>query len=123
MTEPDTSLVGFVELRAPSCTDRNGLQRTTTENAGWEERMDTTTKQRLLDAAEVARRRYPGPVGELLSQELLSWMVFGHHIGSVLILRVADHLTTRRTRSVRGEVDVRYGADAHALPPLTTSAG
>jgi hypothetical protein len=27
-----------------------------------------------------------------LSQELLSWMVFGHHLGSDLIMRVADDL-------------------------------
>jgi len=35
---------------------------------------------------------YPGAVGELLSQELLSWMVFGHQLGSDLIMRVADDL-------------------------------
>ncbi len=59
--------------------------------------MDPEVKQRLRTAAAEARRRYPGAVGELLSQELLSWMVFGHLIGSTLILRVADDLTDAPT--------------------------
>lgn len=54
--------------------------------------MDTATKTRLRIAAEQARRAYPGPIGDLLRQELLSWMVFGHRLGSVLIMRVADKL-------------------------------
>lgn len=55
-------------------------------------RMDSETKEWLLAAARRAERRYPGAVGELLSQELLSWMVFGHQLGSDLIMRVADDL-------------------------------
>jgi len=55
-------------------------------------RMDTDTKERLFAAARRAPNRYPGAVGELLSQELLSWMVFGHQLGSNLIMRVADDL-------------------------------
>ena len=55
-------------------------------------RMDSETKEWLLAAARRDERRYPGAVGELLSQELLSWMVFGHQLGSDLIMRVADDL-------------------------------
>jgi hypothetical protein len=33
-----------------------------------------------------------------LSQELLSWMVFGHRLGSVLIMRVADDLLVEGPR-------------------------
>ena len=40
----------------------------------------------------------PGAVGELLSQELLSWMVFGHQLGSNLIMRVADNLLVEEPR-------------------------
>jgi len=54
--------------------------------------MDTDTKERLFAAARRATNRYPGAIGELLSQELLSWMVFGHQLGSDLIMRVADDL-------------------------------
>ncbi|MCW2716656.1 MAG: hypothetical protein JWR81_478 [Pseudonocardia sp.] len=55
-------------------------------------RMDSDTKQWLFAAAERAKLRHPGAIGELLSQELLSWMVFGHQLGSDLIMRVADDL-------------------------------
>jgi len=43
---------------------------------------------------------YPGAVGELLSQELLSWMVFGHQLGSDLIMRVADDLLGEEPEAV-----------------------
>jgi hypothetical protein len=52
-------------------------------------RMDSPTKQLLLKAGQAATARYPGAVGELLSQEIFSWMVFGHQLGSDLIMRVA----------------------------------
>jgi hypothetical protein len=54
--------------------------------------MDTDTKERLFAAARRATNRYPGAIGELLSQELLSWMVFGHQLGSDLIMRVVHDL-------------------------------
>lgn len=61
--------------------------------------MDTETRTRLRVAAEQARRRHPGPIGDLLHQELLSWMVFGHHLGSGLIMRVADDLLDAPART------------------------
>jgi hypothetical protein len=51
--------------------------------------MDSPTKQLLLEAGQAAKVMHPGAVGELLSQELFSWMVFGHRLGSNLIMRVA----------------------------------
>jgi hypothetical protein len=51
--------------------------------------MDSLTKQLLLEAGQAAKVIHPGAVGELLSQELFSWMVFGHRLGSNLIMRVA----------------------------------
>jgi hypothetical protein len=51
--------------------------------------MDSRTKERIHEAARMAKLRYPGAVGDLLSQDLLSWMVFGHQLGSDLIMRVA----------------------------------
>lgn len=57
--------------------------------------MDVATRQHILAAAELATQRYPGAIGELLRQELLSWMIFGLHLGSDLIMRVADDLTSR----------------------------
>jgi hypothetical protein len=50
-------------------------------------------KMRLRAAAFRATRLYPGPVGELLSRELLSWEEFGYRLGgSQLIMRLVDHL-------------------------------
>ena len=60
-------------------------------------RMDSPTKQFLLKAGQTARLRYPGAVGELLSQELFSWMVFGHQLGSDLIMRVANEVLDEDT--------------------------
>jgi hypothetical protein len=47
----------------------------------------------VLAAATNARRRYPGPVGELLHRELMAWHAFGHHLGrDGLLLRLLDEL-------------------------------
>lgn len=61
-------------------------------------RMDSETKEWLLAAARRAELRYPGAIGVLLSQELRSWMVFGHQLGSGLIMRVADDLLVGEPR-------------------------
>lgn len=60
--------------------------------------LDSATKQRLREAADRAEQAYPGAIGELLRQELLPWMVFGHHLGSHRILRVADTLLDQSRR-------------------------
>lgn len=55
--------------------------------------MDHHEKMRLRAAAFRATRLYPGPVGELVSRELLSWEEFGYRLGGQeLIMRLVEHL-------------------------------
>ena len=57
--------------------------------------MDHHEKMRLRAAAFRVTRLYPGPVGELLSRELLTWEEFGYRLGGHrLIMRLVDHLLT-----------------------------
>ena len=69
--------------------------------------MELPTKEVLLDAARRAQLLYPGPVGELLHQELVSWMQFGHLLGSALIVRIADELIHAPDPAVPEEPDRR----------------
>ncbi len=43
--------------------------------------MDHRSRTRLRAAVFRARQVYPGPVGELIARELLSWDEFGHRLG------------------------------------------
>ena len=43
--------------------------------------MDHHEKMRIRAAAFRATRIYPGPVGELISRELLGWEDFGYRLG------------------------------------------
>jgi hypothetical protein len=55
--------------------------------------MDHHEKMRLRAAAFRATRLYPGPVGELLSRELLTWEEFGYRLGGErLVMRLVDHV-------------------------------
>jgi len=57
--------------------------------------MDHYEKTRLRAAAFRVTRLYPGPVGELLSRELLTWEEFGYRLGGHrLITRLVDHVLT-----------------------------
>ena len=57
--------------------------------------MDFPEKMRLRTAAVRVTRLYPGPVGELLSRELLTWEEFGYRLGGrQLIMRLVDHVLT-----------------------------
>jgi hypothetical protein len=49
----------------------------TLQNAAETGRMGSAIRRHLLDAADRTKQFHPGPVGELLRQELLSRMVFG----------------------------------------------
>ena len=50
--------------------------------------MDHHEKMRLRAAAFRVTRLYPGPVGEVLSRELLTWEEFGYRLGgSQLVMR------------------------------------
>lgn len=44
-------------------------------------RMDSAEKTRLRAAAYRAQKLYPGPVGDLLSMEILTWEEFGYRFG------------------------------------------
>lgn len=55
------------------------------------DRMDHHEKMRLRAAAFRATRLYPGPVGELLQRELLTWEEFGYRLGGTnLVMRLVD---------------------------------
>lgn len=55
--------------------------------------MDHHEKMRLRAAAFRATRLYPGPVGELISKEILTWEEFGYRLGGAqLIMRLVDHV-------------------------------
>lgn len=55
--------------------------------------MDHHERMRLRAAAFRATRVYPGPVGELLSRELLSWEEFGYRLGSRgLVMGIVDEV-------------------------------
>jgi hypothetical protein len=51
--------------------------------------MDPHERMRLRAAAFRASRIYPGPVGELICAELLSWDEFGYRLGGQsMIMRI-----------------------------------
>jgi len=55
--------------------------------------MEYHEKIRLRAAAFRVTRLYPGPVGELISRELLTWEEFGYRLsGGQLIMRLVDHV-------------------------------
>jgi hypothetical protein len=57
--------------------------------------MDHHERMRLRAAAFRATKVYPGPVGELLSRELLSWEEFGYRLGSRgLVMGIVDEIMT-----------------------------
>jgi len=45
------------------------------------ETMSHADRARLRLAASAARRRYPGPVGEVLAREIAAWEEFGYRFG------------------------------------------
>ena len=55
--------------------------------------MNHNEKMQLRAAAFRVIRLYPGPVGELLSRELLTWEEFGYRLGGgQLVMRLVDHV-------------------------------
>lgn len=57
------------------------------------EALERHEKLQVRAAAALASRIYPGPIGELISRELLTWDDFGYRFGSgSLIARVVEHL-------------------------------
>lgn len=59
--------------------------------------MDSHEKMQLRAAAFRATQLHPGPVGELLSHELLAWEEFGYVLGHgsrSLVNRLVHHILT-----------------------------
>lgn len=53
--------------------------------------MDHHEKMRVRAAAFRATKLYPGPVGELISRELLTWEDFGYRLGgNRLVMTLVD---------------------------------
>lgn len=78
-------------------------------------RSEATDRALIREAAVRATQVYPGPVGELLSRELLSWEQFGYRLGShASIMRIVEQIlspyvaTTERPRNgqVSGDAQV-----------------
>jgi hypothetical protein len=52
-------------------------------------------KMRVRAAAFRATRLYPGPVGEMISRELLAWEEFGYRLGGAkLVMSVVEQVMT-----------------------------
>jgi hypothetical protein len=57
------------------------------------ERSEAADRSRIRDAAVRAAQVYPGPVGELLSRELVCWEHFGYRLGSrTAIMKIVDQI-------------------------------
>lgn len=68
-------------------------------------RMDNHERMRIRAAAFRSTRLYPGPVGEMLSRELLTWEEFGYRLGgSGLVLRLVDHILNAPLPQLGGAV-------------------
>lgn len=62
--------------------------------------MDHHERMKLRSAAFHATRVYPGPVGELVSRELLSWEDFGYRLGgSHLIMELVDFVMKQQAQA------------------------
>lgn len=72
--------------------------------------MDHHEKMRLRTAAFQATRRYPGPVGELLSKEIMSWEEMGYRFGGGSLIRrlVDDILKPVPTTASETQVATNY---------------
>ena len=61
--------------------------------AGPVERSEALDRVRIREAAARAPVAYPGPVGELLSRELLTWEQFGYRLGSrTAIMQIVEQI-------------------------------
>lgn len=64
--------------------------------------MDGDARRRMRADADRATQLYPGPVGELVARELLSWAEFGYVLGpDALLRRVVAELDVEAARQQR----------------------
>lgn len=77
----------------PTQTFTGPLPRPGDLDTGPVERTEAADRVRLREAAARAAQVYPGPVGELLSRELISWEQFGYRLGSrTTIMQIVDQI-------------------------------
>lgn len=75
----------------PPPEQQDGIGSTAPSNAP--DLMNRDEKMRVRAAAFRATRLYPGPVGELVSRELMTWEEFGYRLGGEqLVYRLVDHI-------------------------------
>lgn len=64
--------------------------------------MDHHERMRMRAAAFRAKKLYPGPVGELISRELLAWEDFGFRLGGdQQVMQLVQHVMTAAEADVR----------------------
>lgn len=64
------------------------------------ERMDQLDRMRIRAAAFRATRVYPGPVGDLICRELMTWEELGWRLGSQRpIMSLVEHIETTPTKT------------------------
>lgn len=83
--------------------------------AGPAERSMAADRVRIREAAARAAQVYPGPVGELLSRELLSWEQFGYRLGSrTAIMQIVDQILDANAAATAAPADSPADAQVHA---------
>jgi hypothetical protein len=104
---------------APAPTTHGSDSGLTSLKAGPVERSEAADRVRIREAAVCAAQVYPGPVGELLSSELLSWEQFGYRLGSrTAIMQIVDQVMHEYaglgTRAMPSAEQVSHDAQVHA---------
>lgn len=70
-------------------------------------------KTNLRNAAHWAKQVYPGPVGDLISQELLSWEDLGYRFGGdSSVARLVDHVLKQPRPQAAGDQERAAGEAA-----------
>lgn len=111
------------EAVPPAPTTHSSIHGSDPGHAGLEvgpvERSEAADRVRIREAAVRAAQVYPGPVGELLSRELLSWEQFGYRLGSrTAIMQIVDQVLNEcaslSTPTRPNAEQVSHDAQSHA---------
>jgi hypothetical protein len=96
MTRPDYVYVDEDQIRIDHRT-QNGLSYNNRPDP-----IERSERMRIRGAAYRATKVYPGPVGELLCRELMTWEEFGYRLGTgggALIYRLVEDIMNKSTVS------------------------
>lgn len=94
MTRPDYFYLDEVEIPLPL------------NHSNRPDPMDREYKMRVRAASFRVIQLYPGPIGEYLSRELMSWEDFGYRLGTggnAMIYRIVEDIMKKTTVSHYGE--------------------